>query len=253
MTKIKFLFLASIVLGLTTLSCSKDEEENNPQTCSAPTDLVLDEATQNSITISYISGGSASFTIEYGESGFTQGSGTTVSTADEMYTITGLESNTAYDIYVRGVCSESQSSWINLTGQSTLNPLVGNWNAYDVSPLLAGLGITGITAQFNENNTYEVVSTAGSASTTFTGTYEVSESPNAEGIYTIVLNQSEPSSLTSEGIFQVYAASPDSMWYEVAQTNPAIVGVTPPTADAGFGSTSGGAFGTTNIQKYNRQ
>jgi hypothetical protein len=40
------------------------------------------------------------------------------------------------------------------------------------------------------------------------------------------------------------------MNYEVAQTEPQIAGVTPPTAQGGFGSTSGGAYGTTNVQKY---
>ena len=39
------------------------------------------------------------------------------------------------------------------------------------------------------------------------------------------------------------------MQYEVAQTTPSI-GATAPTADAGFGSTSGGALGTTNIQNF---
>jgi hypothetical protein len=41
------------------------------------------------------------------------------------------------------------------------------------------------------------------------------------------------------------------MFYEVAQVDPAIAGVTPPTAQQGFGSTSGGAFGQANVQKYN--
>ena len=40
------------------------------------------------------------------------------------------------------------------------------------------------------------------------------------------------------------------MNYEVAQTEPQITGVTPPIATSGFGSTSGGAYGTSNVQKY---
>jgi hypothetical protein len=42
------------------------------------------------------------------------------------------------------------------------------------------------------------------------------------------------------------------MKYEIAQTEPAIAGVTPPTAAGGFGSTSGGAFGNWNIQVYQK-
>ena len=43
------------------------------------------------------------------------------------------------------------------------------------------------------------------------------------------------------------------MKYEVAQITPAIPGVTPPTATAGFGSTSNGAFGQNNVQNYVRK
>lgn len=251
MMKTKLLFIGVLTIGLAFTACEKDED--SPAACGAPTDLLVDARTQSSITISYVSGGSSGFNIEYGASGFTQGEGTEVQTTEETYTITGLESNTAYDIYVQGTCSDNSSGFISISGARTLHPLVGFWEAYDVSILLGSLGIDGITADFKENNSYVVVSSAGGASTTFEGTYAVSNEPNAGGIYSITLTQTAPSSLTSEGILQVFPANPDSMWYEVAQTNPSIVGVTPPTADAGFGSTSGGAFGTTNIQKYNRQ
>ena len=46
------------------------------------------------------------------------------------------------------------------------------------------------------------------------------------------------------------SATPYTMNYEVAQTNPVITGVTPPTVEGGFGSTSNGAYGNLNIQKY---
>ena len=133
-----------------------------------------------------------------------------------------------------------------------VNPIVGDWTAYDVSGILSGAGVDSITAAFNANNTYLVVSTSSGSNTTYEGTYTVSADPDTAGIYTILLNQSLPSTATSEGIFKVYAASPDSMWYEVAQTNPTITGVTAPTQAGGFGSTSAGAYGTANIQKYTR-
>ncbi|MCI0495285.1 hypothetical protein L0Z72_09795, partial [candidate division KSB1 bacterium] len=44
---------------------------------------------------------------------------------------------------------------------------------------------------------------------------------------------------------------PDSMLYEVAQTNPDISAI-PPTPQGGFGSTNGGALGMMNVQKYIR-
>ena len=45
--------------------------------------------------------------------------------------------------------------------------------------------------------------------------------------------------------------APDSMLYEIVQTDPDI-GAIPPNAQDGFGSTNGGALGTINIQKYVR-
>jgi|SRR5690554_4201559 len=134
-----------------------------------------------------------------------------------------------------------------------VHEIVGTWEAYDVSAVLAGVGITGITAKFSSNNTYVVTSHADGAATVLEGTYTLSEDASDEGIYAIKLDQSSPNSLTSEGIFKIFEASPDSLWYEVAQTDPGITGVTPPTVEGGFGSTSGGAFGVMNIQKYHRQ
>jgi hypothetical protein len=150
-------------------------------------------------------------------------------------------------------CNDDDEEDDNTPPPPAAHPIEGNWEAYDVSAILAGAGITGVNAEFNSDNTYVVESIAGGATTTLEGTYVVSEDPNEEGIYTITLNQSSPSTLTAEGIFAVYEASPDSMWYEVAQTVPSITGVTAPTQEGGFGSTSGGAFFNANIQKYTRQ
>lgn len=136
---------------------------------------------------------------------------------------------------------------------AAVHPVVGSWEAYDVSAVLAGAGVTGVEAVFRSDNTYTVTSQAGEADTVLEGTYATSESANQDGIYTITLTQTSPSTLTAEGIFKIYTASPDSMWYEVAQSEPEIPGVTPPTIEAGFGSTSGGAFGDMNIQKYIRK
>lgn len=251
----KFFFLGLLSLGLIFTSCNDDDEDDdnqNPTGCPAPTDVLVDGSTATTVTLSWVSTGS-NWSIEYGESGFTPGDGTFVDADTNPFTVTGLEGDTEYDFYVRTVCDGTSSASSGVASSSTANPLVGSWEAYDVSPLLAGLGTTGISAEFRGDQTYTVVSSADNSQTTFEGTYSVSADANAEGIYSIVLNQTVPNSLTSEGIFAVYVASPDSMWYEVAQTDPAITGVTPPTVEAGFGSTSSGAFGNTNIQKYLRQ
>lgn len=250
----KFFFLGLLSLGLVFTGCNDDDDDDdNPGTCATPSDVVVDDSDASSVTISWTSTGN-NWTVEYGEQGFSLGSGTQVEATSNPFTVTGLEGDTNYDFYVRNNCSGGATSgFSSAVSASTPNPIVGTWEAYDVSAVLAGLGITGITAEFRSDQTYTVVSDAGGAETELSGTYTVQGEANAEGIYYIVLDQSSPNTLTSEGIFAVYTASPDSMWYEVAQTDPAITGVTPPTVEAGFGSTSGGAFGMTNIQKYLRQ
>ncbi|HQU97021.1 MAG TPA: hypothetical protein PLO39_12810, partial [Saprospiraceae bacterium] len=70
-------------------------------------------------------------------------------------------------------------------------------------------------------------------------------------IYTIKLNQTSPTALTAEGIFEV-SADNKTMKYEVVQTEPSL-GIAPPTAAGGFGSTAGGAFGTNVVQNFVRR
>lgn len=130
--------------------------------------------------------------------------------------------------------------------------IVGEWysSGDNVATLLGYLGIDSIYAKFNSDNTYLVESFASGAKTTLTGTYTQAKS-GVGNIWTITLNQGSPTALTSEGIFEIDATkSPYTMNYEVAQTEPQITGVTPPTAAGGFGSTSSGAYGTSNLQKY---
>ena len=61
-----------------------------------------------------------------------------------------------------------------------------------------------------------------------------------------------PTSITAEGIYEVTVAGDGtvSMKYEIAQTQPPLAGVTKPTPEGGFGSTSGGLIGTINVQNY---
>ena len=125
----------------------------------------------------------------------------------------------------------------------------GKWKSYPVAPILANFADS-IIAVFNTNNTYSVDQWSKGAKVILTGTYAQTKS-SVGNIYTIVLNQTTPTSLTAEGIFEV-AADNNTMKYEVAQTQPTITGVTAPTPAGGFGSTSGGAFGVINIQNYVR-
>ncbi|MCZ4409633.1 fibronectin type III domain-containing protein [Cryomorphaceae bacterium 1068] len=248
----KYFFLGLLSLGLVFTGCNDDDDDddNTPGACATPTDLLVDDTEANSVTLSWTSTGSA-WTIEYGETGFAQGSGTEVTADSNPFTVDGLMGDTDYDFYVRNNCADGSSSYAGPLSSATDNPIVGEWEAYDVGGTLSGAGVTEINATFMSNQQYEVFSTQDGAVTEFSGSYTVTGNDVA-GIYEITLSQTTPDSRTAMGIVQVYSASPDSMWYEVVQTDPALTGVTPPTVSGGFGSTSGGFFGNNLVQKYLR-
>ncbi|QNR23566.1 fibronectin type III domain-containing protein [Croceimicrobium hydrocarbonivorans] len=80
-------------------------------TCPRPAGLMQDSANLNDITASWTSNGTgSSWEIEYGPAGFTPGSGTTIIATSNPYTITGLSSATAYDVYVREICGPGDTS-----------------------------------------------------------------------------------------------------------------------------------------------
>ncbi len=131
--------------------------------------------------------------------------------------------------------------------------IVNTWisEGSGVAPgLAATLKTVKITATFNANNTYTVIAKDSTgAEVTYTGTYTVSENTGTT-IRSIILNQSTPSAVTSEGIYEVDARG--IMKYEVVQTTPAITGITPPVPAEGFGSTKylNTPLGATWIQGY---
>lgn len=116
----------------------------------------------------------------------------------------------------------------------------------NVAPLLVALFNTdSIYAEFHGDHTYKVEQYDNvGAKVDLSGTYTQAVSAVA-GIWTVVVNQTVPSAITAEGIFQI---SGDTLRYEIVQTEPPA-GV-PPTPAGGFGSTNGGALGTLNVQTY---
>ena len=100
--------------------------------CLDPTRLDFSNITNNSADISWISTETA-WNLEWGTSGFTQGSGNLVpSTLNTNYTLTNLDSNTVYDVYVQSDCGNAvTSSWIGSTF-TTLNTAVNINNIYSI-------------------------------------------------------------------------------------------------------------------------
>jgi hypothetical protein len=79
-------------------------------TCAFPIALAVDSLTDTEVSLSWTSS-AGNFIVEYGATGFTPGTGTSVGgITGNATTITGLSANTAYDFYVRAICSPGDTS-----------------------------------------------------------------------------------------------------------------------------------------------
>lgn len=154
--------------------------------------------------------------------------------------------------FVFSACEESVE--VDVYNPAT-DGIVGEWQSSgsNVAVLLKTyFKVDSIYAKFNENNTYLVESFASGTKTTYTGVYTQTK-PATGTIWNIKLEQSSPTAVTSEGIFEITqdatVKTKYTLKYEVVQTTPSI-GATAPTATAGFGSSSGGTLGTMNVQTF---
>lgn len=112
--------------------------------------------------------------------------------------------------------------------------IYGTWVSAgsNVAPGLAALGIDNIQATFTAEGTYTVNSQFGEFPITQSGAYSTQGS-TAGQIRTIELQQSQPTSLTARGIYEVDG---NTMRYEVLDVSQG----TPATAQGGFGSSVAG-------------
>jgi hypothetical protein len=189
---------------------------------------------------------------------------TTDATGD--YSFENLVSGGDFTVTVSSPDYDFETASVSVTGLSmdedidfqAKDGIVGEWLSAgsNIAPLLdiifAGSGgVDTIYANFNSDKSYTVRQVNGDATViNYAGTYSNSKS-NVGNIYTIVTNQTAPSVATSEGIYEIdRTQSPHFMQYEIVLTSGTQN--VPPTPQAGFGSTNGGAFGTTNVQKYIR-
>lgn len=91
--------------------------------CNAPSALGVSNIGFNSANLNWVTGGSNLWNVEYGVSGFTQGSGTKLdSVYTSSYFLNGLSPNTTYDFYVQDTCNlANASSWVGPFTFTTLN------------------------------------------------------------------------------------------------------------------------------------
>lgn len=142
--------------------------------CSAPTSLNATNVTGSSADLNWLGSVYAtSFDIEYGPAGFTQGTGTSDATGSNSLSISGLTPGTAYDFYVRAICSPGDfSAWSSASFSTTplLNVVSGSPQVNTTTAF--GLVISDPSAQdfflAGSTTTYSASITAGST-TYFTG------------------------------------------------------------------------------------
>jgi len=119
-------------------SCKNDDDSNS--NCEDPIGLITQIIGSNSVTIAW-SGSETSWEIEYGVVGFELGTGTVTQTSQRQLLISGLTSNTQYEIHLRSNCgSDGFSDYIVLD----FITLSGNLNCNTPS----NLSLIGVTSNF---------------------------------------------------------------------------------------------------------
>jgi hypothetical protein len=108
-------FIAIMTAGagstLPTLVTYDDINISNVPQCIPSSGLSANAITSTSATLNWIAGAGAGYQIEYGPTGFVQGTGPVINgISTNSYTITNLTDNTCYDAYVRDSCSDGTLS-----------------------------------------------------------------------------------------------------------------------------------------------
>ncbi|MGC4039737.1 MAG: lipocalin family protein [Flavobacterium sp.] len=138
-----------------------DAIQQNPN-CPNPGGLTAtrDAGVNSNVNLLWVAGGTETqWEIQFGVSGFTLGTGTTVSSNNTTATVTGVIATSSYDFYVRSKCSASSNSgWIGpvvvaSVGGNPTGSVAGNYKltAFNTSvPTDLNLDGTASTNQMNE-------------------------------------------------------------------------------------------------------
>ena len=95
--------------------------------CEQVAGVTVTNITENSAVVSWQAATATSYEVDYGPVGHGQGQGTTVTVNNATtYTITGLESETGYSVYVRALCeADAPGSWSQVQEFTTLEGGIG--------------------------------------------------------------------------------------------------------------------------------
>ncbi|MBR7168175.1 MAG: fibronectin type III domain-containing protein, partial [Bacteroidales bacterium] len=115
---------------------------DNLSACPDPLNVEITDITETSITLEWQSTGASGYLIEYGNIGFIPsiGMGNIENASGETFTISALDGNTAYDLYLRSDCSGDTGNWIGpLTFRTacpavtdiSINAYIENFDSYN--------------------------------------------------------------------------------------------------------------------------
>ncbi|RRJ92444.1 fibronectin type III domain-containing protein, partial [Paenimyroides tangerinum] len=151
--------------------------------CNQPSNINFVDVGFDYATLDWQGQGNTNFEIEYGLTGFTQGSGTVIQNATKPYTINNLTPGSTYDFYIRKKCGNIFSDWSTVATTyvfcDTPEPTGANSQTLIQYELLSDLAIVGQNLKFytDPGLTQEVpVSTVLNVS----GTYFVTQTINCE-------------------------------------------------------------------------
>ena len=111
-------------------------------TCIPPQELAASSTSPTQGNVSWTEiGTAAEWNIEYGQSGFTQGSGTPVLGINtETYEIINLSPETDYDVYVQSACGGEESLWVGPVSFTTPLTMVVDVSGFNEDVIANGVG-----------------------------------------------------------------------------------------------------------------
>lgn len=133
MKKLSFLFVFACLI----LACNNDDDTIDA--CNKATNIQVNSITTTNATITWSdSNATGSYFLEYGVSGFAQGSGTTLNETITSADLQNLEPATTYDVYIQVVCStDNLSMYTDVFSFTTATPPV----VPEFRPMLSDLNL----------------------------------------------------------------------------------------------------------------
>jgi hypothetical protein len=131
------------------------------QNCQPVSGVSVSDITAHTATVSWNSTGASGYEVEYGMHGFSQGLGTIVQSAGNSVTLTGLEDDSPYDVYVRSLCTTgAYSTWSEASFTTLEDTPVETYYTVTVSVNDASMGTVSGGGTYAEGSTCTLTANA---------------------------------------------------------------------------------------------